>query len=76
MFGIKDDTFNITREKAYFGWLDEMETHEDLAVRDGVQLARDYVDYLKQENARLREENELKNSYLKRTKNVIDKSLR
>ena len=45
-----------------------MEKHDDLAVRDGVQLARDYVNYLKRENARLNEENELKNAFLKRLK--------
>jgi len=47
-------------------WLDEMEQHEDPSVRCGVKLARDYVEYLKEQNRLLKEENELKNSYLKK----------
>lgn len=47
-------------------WLDEMEKHEDVAVRSGVRLARDYIQYLKDENQKLKNENELKNSYLKK----------
>ncbi|MFR6163691.1 MAG: hypothetical protein ACLUJR_12300 [Mediterraneibacter gnavus] len=43
-----------------------MEKHEDVAVRCGVRLARDYMEYLKEENKKLQEENELKNSYLKK----------
>ena len=34
--------------------------HEDVAVRCGVRLARDYMEYLKEENKKLQEENELK----------------
>ena len=44
-----------------------MDKYDDLAVKDGVQLARDYVNF-KQENARLNEDNELKNTFLKRLK--------
>lgn len=43
-----------------------MEQHEDVAVRCGVKLAREYTDYLKEENEKLREEIKLKNSYLKK----------
>lgn len=45
-----------------------MEQHEDIAVRGGVRLTRDYLEYLKKENARLREENELKNQFLRKMK--------
>ena len=47
-------------------WLDEMTQHEDIAVRGGVKLCREYLQYLKDENKRLQDENELKNSYLKK----------
>ena len=56
----------ISGKKSFCQWLDEMEKHEDVAVRCGVRLARDYMEYLKEENKKLQEENELKNSYLKK----------
>lgn len=62
----EDTTFNDIRERSLNQWLDEMEQHEDIAVRGGVRLTRDYLDYLKNENARLREENELKNQFLRK----------
>ena len=74
MFYPKDNSYNEIREKSLNSWLLEMEQHEDLAVRGGVRLAREYMQYLKDENKRLREENELKNSYLK--KMAEDKSKR
>lgn len=66
MFGQKDNTFNNIQDGAYRMWLDEMEQHPDVAVRGGVKLARDYVEYLKAEIDRLKSENELKNEYLKK----------
>ena len=66
MFGRPDHTYNDIREKSLMQWLDEMEQHEDVAVRSGVRLARDYIQYLKDENQKLKNENELKNSYLKK----------
>lgn len=66
MFLPKDNSYNDIREKSLNSWLSEMEQHEDLAVRGGVRLAREYMQYLKEENKRLQEENELKNSYLKK----------
>jgi len=50
-------------------WLDEMSEHEDIAVRGGVKLAREYVQHLNDEIARLESENELKTQYLKKMKN-------
>ena len=47
-------------------WLDEMEKHEDVAVRGGVKLAKEYIQHLKDENKRLDSENNLKNEYLKK----------
>ena len=68
MFNREDNTYNEIREKSLFQWLDEMEKHDDVAVRCGVKLAREYMQYLKDENEKLQEENELKNSYLKKMK--------
>ncbi len=45
---------------------DQMEQHQDVAVRGGVKLTREYVQYLKDEIGRLRHENEVKNAYLKK----------
>ena len=47
MFKQEDTTFNDIREKSLLQWLDEMEQHEDIAVRGGVRLCREYVQYLK-----------------------------
>ncbi len=66
MFVKDDNTYNDIREKSLNQWLDEMEKHEDIAVRGGVKLAREYVQHLREEIDRLQGENELKNSYLKK----------
>ena len=66
MFGKEDTTYNDIREKSLLQWLDELEKHEDVVVRCGVKLCREYMQHLKDKNEKLREENELKNSYLKK----------
>ena len=66
MFIREDNTYNDIREKSLLQWLEEMEQHEDVAVRGGVKLCREYIQYLKEKNERLVQENELKNSYLKK----------
>lgn len=66
MFFKPDNTYNDIRDKSLLQWLNEMEQHEDVAVRGGVKLAREYVQFLKDENKRLMHENELKNEYLKK----------
>ena len=66
MFNREDNTYNEIREKSLFQWLDEMEKHEDIAVRGGVKLTGEYIQHLKDENKRLEEQNKLKNEYLKR----------
>ena len=63
MFNREDNTYNEIREKSLFQWLDEMEKHEDIAVRGGVKLTREYIQHLKDENKRLEEQNKLKNEY-------------
>lgn len=64
----EDTTFNDIRERSLNQWLDEMEQHEDIAVRGGVRLTREYIEHLKAENLRLIAENELKNQYLRKMK--------
>lgn len=68
MFIPEDTTYNDIREKSLKQWLAEMEQHEDVAVRCGVRLCRDYMQHLQQENEKLKQENALKNSYLKKLK--------
>ena len=69
MFTRPDNTYNDIREKSLMQWLDEMEQHEDLAVSGGVKLAREYVQYLKDEIKRQEESNQLKIDYMKKLKN-------
>ena len=66
MFLQEDNTYNDIRQKSLNQWLDEMEKHEDVAVRCGVKLTREYIQYLNDEINRLKEENQLKNEYLKK----------
>ena len=56
MYFAKKSEYNDIREKSFLQWLDEMEKHDDVAVRCGVKLAREYMQYLKDENEKLREE--------------------
>ena len=62
----EDNTYKDLCEKSFEQWLDDMEKHDDLAVRGGVNLTRRYVDSLKSEILRLKEKDALKNEYLKK----------
>lgn len=66
MFTRPDNTYNDIRERSLLKWLDEMEQHEDIAVRGGVRLAREYMEHLKKEIAKLEDANKLKEEYLKK----------
>ena len=66
MFEREDNTYNDIRKKSLLQWLDEMEQHEDVAVRGGVKLCREYIQYLVEKNEKLKQENDLKNTYLKK----------
>lgn len=68
MFIKEDTTYNDIRKKSLNNWLDEMESHDDVSVRGGVRLTREYVSHLENEIDRLHRELELKNSYLKKMK--------
>ena len=69
MFIREDNTYNEIRERSLAQWLDEMEQHEDVAVRGGVRLCRDFMSHQREENERLKQENELIKSYLRKMKN-------
>lgn len=64
----EDNSYNDIREKSLKAWLDEMAVHEDIAVRGGVKLAREYIMHLENEIDKLKESNELKTQYLKKMK--------
>ena len=66
MFQMEDNTFRDLRERSLMHWLEEMEQHEDAAVRGGVRLCREYIQSLRDQNQRLRDENNLKNEYLRK----------
>ena len=68
MWQREDNTYNETRERAVLQWLDEIETHEDLVVRDGVRVTRDYILYLKKKIDELESLNKQKDTFLKRLK--------
>lgn len=66
MFIKEDNTYNEIRERSLLQWLEDIENHEDIVVRGGVKLCREYMQYLKEQKKRLQKENELKNAYLKK----------
>lgn len=66
MFTQEDHTYNDICKKSLLQWLEEMEAHEDVAVRGGVKLCRDYMSQLENKIQGLEDENKLKNSYLKK----------
>ena len=66
MFRIEDNTFRDLRERSLMQWLEEMEAHEDMSVRGGVRLCREYIQSLMDENSHLKEQNALTQSYLRK----------
>ena len=68
MYFTDKSEYNDIREKSLAQWLDEMEKHPDIAVRCGVKLAREYVEYLQNEIEKQKSENALKAENLKKLK--------
>ena len=66
MFQMEDHTYRDLRERSLQQWLEEMEKHEDMTVRGGVRLCREYIQSLNEQNERLSRENQLKNEYLRK----------
>ena len=69
MFQMEDHTYRDLRERSLMQWLEEMEKHEDMTVRGGVRLCREYIQSLQDQNLQLRQENQLKNEYLRKFSN-------
>ena len=69
MFQMEDHTYRDLRERSLMQWLEEMEKHEDMTVRGGVRLCREYIQSLQDRNQQLRQENQLKNEYLRKFSN-------
>lgn len=67
-----DTTYNDIREKSLMQWLDEIEVHDDIAVRGGVKLVREYLKHLETDNERLQDEIKLKNKYLMKLKERVE----
>lgn len=68
MFEKKDLTYRNICERSLKQWLEEMEQHEDLAVRGGVKLARDYIAMLEKEKKELEEKSAMKDDFLRKMK--------
>ena len=66
MFQMEDHTYHDLRERSLQQWLEELEKHEDMTVRGGVRLCREYIQSLKDQNERLVREDQLKNEYLRK----------
>lgn len=68
MFGKEDNTYNDIREKTIHQWLDEISSNENIVVRGGVKVTKDYLIDLKKKIASLENENALKDKYLRKLK--------
>ena len=68
MFGKEDNTYNDIRRKSLMQWLDDMEKHEDVAVRCGIKLNREYILHLEKEIENMKHEIALRDEYLKKLK--------
>ena len=62
----EDNSFNDIRKRSVEQWLNDIEDNENLVVRGGVKVTREYIEYLENEIERLKDENNLKNTYLKK----------
>lgn len=68
MFGKEDTTYNDIRRKSLMQWLDNMEKHEDVAVRCGIKLNREYILHLEKEIENMKHQLALRDEYLKKVK--------
>ncbi len=71
MFGKEDTTYNDIRRKSLMQWLDDMEKHEDVAVRCGIKLNREYILHLENELENMKNQAKLRDDYLKKLKQEI-----
>lgn len=73
MFEREDTTYNDFRKNSFESWLNELEQNDDISVRGGVKLAREYVAHLEDEISKLKESDGLKKEYLKKAVSRHDK---
>ena len=67
----EDQTYNQLREKSIHQWFDEISDHEDIVVRGGVKVTKDYMEYLQNKIMKLENKNKLKDEYLKKIKGKL-----
>lgn len=68
MFFREDNTYRDLLEKSVQQWLSQMKDHEDVTVRGGVKATEEYIESLRQQITFLKEQNGLKDQYLKKMK--------
>ena len=71
MFVQEDKTFENLRERSVEQWLCDIEDHEDLLVRGGVKVTREYIADLKKQIENLKAGSELKDQFLKQMKDKL-----
>ena len=64
----EDKTYDQLREKSISQWLDEISRHDDIVVRGGVKVTKEYLEYLQKKIINLENKNDLKDKYLKKIK--------
>lgn len=72
MFIKEDNTYQEIRERSVDQWLEEMNSHTDIAVRGGVKATTDHILDLKKQITRLEDKNALKDRYLKQMHRKVD----
>lgn len=68
MFEKEDKTYDDLRDRSIEQWLKEISSHDDIAVRGGVKVTREYIEYLKKTIKELEKKSDLKDKYLKKLK--------
>lgn len=68
MFEKKDTTYTKLRDRSVEQWLDEITNHEDIVVRAGVKVTKEYIESLKKTISELESKSLLKDKYLKKLK--------
>lgn len=66
MFGREDNTYDELRENSIEQWFKDIDRHDDILVRGGVKVTRDYIADLKKKITMLENKNLTKDRYLKK----------
>ncbi len=73
MFEKEDNTYDELRARTINQWFDEISNHEDIVVRGGVKVTKEYIEDLQKKIIHLESKNSLKDKYLKQLKISKDK---